>query len=105
MYYWVRDYSSALSEGGYYEDLPRTVIIIIVAFRMFDCAEFESKYQVHESTRHTLLTDKLCLQPDIWHSFTSLALRADIMEAHCHTHKKFFAGSKENGMDNRPAHY
>ena len=58
LYYWARDYSTALGEGRDYKELPRTVIISIVAFKLFDCVEYHSEYQVLEITRHTPLTDK-----------------------------------------------
>jgi predicted transposase/invertase (TIGR01784 family) len=37
------------------------VIISIVAFPLFDCAEFHSEYQALEVTRHTSLTDRMSL--------------------------------------------
>jgi len=40
---------------------PRAIIISIVAFKLFDCAEFHSEYQALEVTRHTPLTDKMSL--------------------------------------------
>ncbi len=61
LYYWAREYSSALKKGKTYTDLPRTVHISIVAFLMFDCAEFHSEFQLLEVSRHTPLTDKQVL--------------------------------------------
>jgi len=61
LYYWAREYSTALGEGRDYKDLPRTVIISIVGFKLFDCEEYHSEYQVLEVTRHTPLTDKQAL--------------------------------------------
>ena len=61
LYYWAREYSTALSESEKYSDLPRTVHISIVAFSMFDCAEFHSEFQPLEVTRHTPLTDRMDL--------------------------------------------
>ncbi len=61
MYYWAREYSTALGEGGDYAALPRTIIISIVVFPLFDCAEFHSEFQPLEVTRHTPLTDKQVL--------------------------------------------
>ncbi len=61
LYYWAREYSTALDEGGDYAALPRTIIISIVAFPLFDCAEFHSEYQPLEVTRHTPLTDRQVL--------------------------------------------
>ncbi len=61
LYYWAREYSTALAEGGKYALLPRTIVISILAFVLFDCAEFHSEYQPLEVTRHTPLTDRQVL--------------------------------------------
>ena len=61
LYYWAREYSSALGAGHDYKELPRTVVVSIVGFKMFDCEEFHSEYQPLEVTRHTPLTDKQVL--------------------------------------------
>ena len=61
LYYWAREYSIALSEGKEYRVLPRTIIINIVAFKLFGCAELHSEFQALEVTRHTPLTDKMSL--------------------------------------------
>ena len=44
LYYWAREYSSALGEGGEYIDLPRTIVISILAFMQFGCDEYFSEY-------------------------------------------------------------
>ena len=61
LYYWAREYSTALPAAGRYADLPRTVIISIVGFKLFPCAEYHSEYQALEVTRLTPLSDKLSL--------------------------------------------
>ena len=61
LYYWAREYSTALSEGKEYRDLPRTIVISILAFKLFDCEDFHSEFQLLEVTRHTQLTDKQVL--------------------------------------------
>ena len=61
LFYWAREYSTALGEGGVYTDLPRVIIISIVNFIMFDCVEFHSEYQALEVSRHTSLTDRMSL--------------------------------------------
>ena len=58
LYYWARAYSTALAKGGKYSDLPRTIIISILDFNLFDCAEYDSEFMALERKRHTLLTDK-----------------------------------------------
>ena len=59
MYYWAREFSSALAAGKGYSSLPRTVIVSIVNFKMFDCDGFHSEHGALEVTRHTLLSDKM----------------------------------------------
>jgi predicted transposase/invertase (TIGR01784 family) len=61
LFIWAREYSTALAAGGKYTDLPRTIIISIVAFKLFDCTEFHSEFQPLEVTRHTPLTDRMSL--------------------------------------------
>ena len=41
--------------------MPRTVIISIVGFKLFPCAEYHSEYQALEVTRHTPLSDRFVL--------------------------------------------
>ncbi len=61
LYYWVREYSTALGEGKEYRELPRTIVVSIIAFKLFACKEFHSEYQLLEVTRHSPLTDKQVL--------------------------------------------
>jgi len=62
LYYWARNYSSALKEGGQYYSLPRTIVINIVEFELFkDTADFHSEFRALEVTRHTELTDRMSL--------------------------------------------
>jgi predicted transposase/invertase (TIGR01784 family) len=62
LFHWAREYSTSLGEGGVYIELPRVVIISIVAFKLFDCEEYRSEFLPLEVTRHTLLTDRMSLQ-------------------------------------------
>jgi predicted transposase/invertase (TIGR01784 family) len=75
LYYWARIYSNSLPASGKYCDLPRTIIISIVNFKLFDCAEVHSEYQSLEITRHTPLSDKKVL-----HFFELPKLPKDINE-------------------------
>lgn len=59
MLYWAREFSTALPAGESYSLLPRTVIVSIIDFNLFDCTEFHSLFQPLEVTRHTLLSDKM----------------------------------------------
>jgi predicted transposase/invertase (TIGR01784 family) len=61
LYYWAREYSSALPLGSDYSDLPRVVIVNIVDYRLFDSEEYHSEYLMLGKTRHTPLTEKLRL--------------------------------------------
>ena len=61
LYYWAREYGTALTSGGDYKNLPRTVIISILNFNLFDCTDFHSEFQALEVTRHTPLSDKMSL--------------------------------------------
>ena len=59
MYYWAREFSSALPTGQGYSMLPRTIVISIIDFSLFECGEYHSFFQLLEITRHTLLSDKM----------------------------------------------
>ena len=75
LYYWARNFSTALKEGDEYKKLPRTVIISILAFTQFPCPEFYSEYQILEVNRHTPLTDRL------WMVYFELPKLPEISEA------------------------
>lgn len=59
MYYWAREFSSALLTGQEYSRLPRTLVVSIIDYMLFDCEEYHSFFQPLEVTRHTLLSDKM----------------------------------------------
>ena len=59
MLYWAREFSTALPAGQSYSLLPRTMIVSIIDFNLFDCAEFHSFFQPLEVTRYMLLSDKM----------------------------------------------
>ena len=61
LFYWSRLYSSALPKGNDYLRLPRTVVVSIIDFSLFDCAEFHSEFRPLEVTRHEPLSDKMSL--------------------------------------------
>jgi len=62
LYYWAKCYSRKLAEGEEYKELPRTICINIVAFKMFkDTKDLHSEFRALEVTRHTELTDKMSL--------------------------------------------
>ena len=78
LFHWAREYSTALPTGGKYTDLPRTVIISIVGFKLFSCAEYHSEYQALEVTRHTPLSDRFSL-----HYFELPKLPATVTSDNC----------------------
>jgi predicted transposase/invertase (TIGR01784 family) len=61
LFYWAREYSTALAAGGGYHELPRVVVVSIMAFNLFDCEEYHSEFQALEVSRHTPLTDRQSL--------------------------------------------
>ena len=61
LYYWARLYSSALKAGAPYSSLPRVIIISIVDFLMYDCAEYYSEFLPLEARRHELLSDRMAM--------------------------------------------
>jgi predicted transposase/invertase (TIGR01784 family) len=46
LFNWARVYSTALPSGGDYKDLPRTVIISIINFNLFECEEYYSEFRL-----------------------------------------------------------
>jgi len=58
LFHFARVYSASLSAGNDYSELPRTIIISIIDFELFECEEVHSEFQVLEVKRHTPLTDK-----------------------------------------------
>jgi len=62
LYYWARSYSNALQAAQKYSDLPRTILINIIGFKLFeDVKDVHSEFRPMEVNRHTLLTDKMSL--------------------------------------------
>ena len=61
LFYWARDFSTALPAGEDYTALPRTIVVSILNFRLFGCSDYHSFFQPLEVTRHTLLSDKMGL--------------------------------------------
>jgi predicted transposase/invertase (TIGR01784 family) len=57
LYYWAREYSSALQSGKEYDELPKVILISIVGFNLFDCEEYHSEFRPLEVTRHFELCD------------------------------------------------
>jgi predicted transposase/invertase (TIGR01784 family) len=75
MFYWAREFSTALSAGKGYSTLPRTIIISIINFNQFACEEFHSAFGPLEFTRHELLSDKM-----VFHFFELPKLPGEVSE-------------------------
>lgn len=75
LYYWAREFSSALPAGEGYATLPRTIIASIIDFKLFDWEEYHSFFQPLEVTHHAPLSDKMG-----FHFFELPKLPADIDE-------------------------
>lgn len=58
VYYWAKMYSDELKKGKKYSDLKRTIAINILNFDLFECDEAYSSFNLLETTRHEILTDK-----------------------------------------------
>ena len=61
LFHWSRLYASSLPKGGEYRNLPRTVVLSIVNFDLFKCAEFHSEFRPLEVSRHEALSDRMAL--------------------------------------------
>jgi len=61
LYHWARMYSASLQSGGDYKELPRAVVISIVDFPLFGCAEFHSEFAAIEARRGERLSDRMSL--------------------------------------------
>jgi len=59
LYYWAREYSTALPAGEKYKILPRTIIISIIDFNLFSCDEYHSVFKPLEINRYELFSDKM----------------------------------------------
>ena len=59
MFYWAKEFASALPAGASYAELPRTMILSILDFALFDCEAYQSFFQPMEVTRHTVMSDKM----------------------------------------------
>ena len=75
MFHWAREFSNALPAGQGYSMLPRTIVISIINFKQFSCAEYHSKFLPLEATRHELLSDKM-----VFHFYELPKLPKDIKE-------------------------
>ena len=61
LFYWALGFASSLPDAGKYAALPRMIVVSIVAFPMFRCAEFHSEFALLEVKRHERLTDRMSL--------------------------------------------
>ena len=61
LYYWSRLYSRKIRKGGEYQELPKTIVILISNFRIKELGieDYYTKWQIMEATRKIVLTEKL----------------------------------------------
>lgn len=58
LYYWSKLYSSQLQSGDEYGKSKKTIAFNIVDFKMFDCEDYHSVYELLNNKTHHRLTDK-----------------------------------------------
>jgi predicted transposase/invertase (TIGR01784 family) len=58
MFHWAKMFVSALPSGNNYSLLPKTIVISILGFNQFDCAEVHSEFAPMEISRHEILSGK-----------------------------------------------
>jgi predicted transposase/invertase (TIGR01784 family) len=58
-FYCAKLFASSLVAGSDYKNAPRAILISIVDFELFDCAELRSEFALLEKTRLELLCDKM----------------------------------------------
>jgi len=62
LFYWAREFSTGINEGGDYGELPRTIVISILGFNLFpDTKRFHREFQALEVKTYEPLTDKMVL--------------------------------------------
>jgi len=62
LFYWAREFSTGITEGENYRELPRTIVISILGYVQFpNTDKFHSEFQALEVTTHEPLTDKMVL--------------------------------------------
>ena len=59
LFHWAKLFTSALPTGDNYSLLPRTIVISILGFSLFECLEFRSEFQPMEIERHESFSDKM----------------------------------------------
>ena len=58
MFHWAKMFVSALPSGDDYSRLPKAIVISILGFRQFGCAEAHSEFAPMEVSRHEILSYK-----------------------------------------------
>ena len=61
LFYWAKLYSEELDAGEEYGELKQTICINIINFELFDCEDYHSKFELLESQRKELMTNKLAI--------------------------------------------
>ena len=61
LFYWSKLFVADLKSGHEYSELPETICLNIINFKMFECEEYHSHFQILEKNRHELLSDKFAI--------------------------------------------
>lgn len=61
LFYWSKMYVNSIGKGEVYKNLNKTISISVLGFKMFDCKEYHSEFQILEKDRHELFSDKMSL--------------------------------------------
>jgi len=61
LFYWARQYASALESGNEYINLPKTYGISILDYSLIKSEKYHTVFSIFEKEEHILLTDKLNL--------------------------------------------
>jgi predicted transposase/invertase (TIGR01784 family) len=59
--YWSKVFAGALPSSENYVNVPRTILISFVNFKMFSCKEYCSQFVAMEKSRHEILTNKMSI--------------------------------------------
>ena len=59
LFYWSKFYSEKLEIGDEYGELKQTICIGIINLDLFDCEDYHSRFNVLETERHEVQTEKL----------------------------------------------
>ena len=74
LFNWSREYSTAVTMGADYKDLPITIVVSILNFNQFDCKKYHTEFRPLEVISHMPLSDKMVM---IYYELMKLPKRLD----------------------------